>query len=269
LNWGIFIKKAIFNRGMFVNTLNPTLLRIGFLEIRYYGLVYALGFLLVYYFLNRKKEELEASEDQIVSLTIALVIGLLVGARAFHFLFSEPSIFIKDPSELFRIWHGGMSFFGALLGCFLGAYFYLKKQHLSVLKFSDIVVIPATIALVLGRIANFINGELVGTATNLPWCVIFPNFDNICRHPYQLYASFSHLVLLGLLLWVAKIKAQENLKEGIMFCSFLVGYSMLRFITDFVREDPRFLGMTVWQYISTIVFVIGVLGLRKKLGRNS
>lgn len=250
---------------MFVNTLNPTLLKIGFLQIRYYGLVYALGFLLVYYFLRKKREELKASEDQIANLVIVLAIGLLAGARIFHFLFSEPTIFIRDPIELFRIWHGGMSFFGALLGCFLANFLYLRKQGLSVMQFADIIVIPATIALVLGRIANFINGEIVGTATNLPWCVVFPNIDNICRHPYQLYAAISHLVLLGILLWVAKVKLQKKLKQGIVFYSFLVGYSLLRIITDFVRADTGFLGLTVWQYVSIVVLVIGAVGLRKRL----
>ena len=246
---------------MFIHNINPTLLKIGFLEIRFYGIVYVLGFLLAYWFIYKKREQLNIKKEQIDNLILALIIGLLVGARIFHFLFSEPLTLIRKPLEIFMLWHGGMSFFGALLGCFIAVYYYTKKLNLNWKKLADIIVIAATIALILGRIANFINAELVGTASNLPWCVIFPTIDKICRHPYQLYASFSHVILLGVLLFVNKIK---NLKNGIIFLTFLIIYSILRFITDFTRLDPRFLGLTVWQYISIIVTGIGLYLLIKQ-----
>lgn len=239
---------------MFINTLNPTLLKIGIFEIRWYGLVYVFGFLLVYWMLYRKREELKISVQQIDNLVIAIFIGLLVGARIFHFLFENPYILIKNPLEFFMIWHGGMSFFGALLGIFIASVYYLKKISLDWRKFADIIVIAATVALIFGRIANFINGELVGTASNLSWCAIFPNIDNICRHPYQIYASISHIILLGCLLFVNKIK---NKKDGAVFFTFVIGYSVLRLLTDFFREDPRFLGLTIWQYTSIVTIFIG------------
>jgi len=239
---------------MFINTLDPTLLKIGIFEIRWYGLVYIFGFLLVYWMLCRKRNELKINSQQIDNMILAIFIGLLVGARIFHFLFSEPSIFLKDPLEILKIWHGGMSFFGALIGIFVASYYYLKKLNLDWKKFADVIVIAGTIALILGRIANFINGELIGTASNLPWCVIFPNIDDICRHPYQIYASLSHLLLLGCLLLVNRIK---NRKDGAIFFTFVIGYSILRFLTDFFRDDPRFFGLTVWQYLSIITAFFG------------
>ena len=112
---------------MFIHNINPTLLRIGFLEVRLYGIIYALGFLGLYFYLNKKKDKLKIEKNQIDNLILHLLIGLLVGARIFHFLFSEPSIFIKKPLELFMLWQGGMSFFGALLGCFIALIYYTKK----------------------------------------------------------------------------------------------------------------------------------------------
>jgi phosphatidylglycerol---prolipoprotein diacylglyceryl transferase len=254
---------------MYIHNLNPTLFELGPLEIRYYGIVYALGFLLVYYLIYKKKESLEIKGEQIDNLMLSLLIGLLVGARIFHFLFSEPYIFLKKPLELFMIQNGGMSFFGALVGCFLASFWYLKRIKLDWKKFADIIVVATTIALIFGRIANFINGELIGVVSNLnlPWLVNFNNeIDEIgklvFRHPYQIYASISHLFLLGLLLFVNKIK---NRKNGIVFAVFVVGYSILRFLTDFLREENiRFIGLTVWQYVSTVVFVIGVIWMIKE-----
>jgi phosphatidylglycerol:prolipoprotein diacylglycerol transferase len=227
----------------------------GFLEVRFYGIVYALGFLLVYWLIYRKRDALGIKREQVDNLILILLIGLLVGARLFHFLFSDPLIFFRSPLEILKIWNGGMSFFGALIGCLTGAIWYLKKIKLNWKKFADIIIIGVTVALIFGRIANFLNGELIGTVTNVPWCVIFTSFDYLCRHPYQIYASISHVLLLGGLLYVDKLRVDKNLKNGVVFWTFILGYSLLRFVTDFFRVDPRFLGLTVWQYLSLVVFV--------------
>jgi phosphatidylglycerol:prolipoprotein diacylglycerol transferase len=247
---------------MFINNIDPTLFKLGIFEIRLYGIVYVLGFLLVYYFLHKKKDELGIKKEQIDNLIIALFIGLLIGARIFHFLFSEPSFFIKNPLELFRIWHGGMSFFGALIGCFIASVGYLNRIKLDWKKFADLIVIAATIALIFGRIANYMNSELVGTVSNLPWCVVFTAVDDLCRHPYQIYASLSHALLLVILLVVNKIK---NRKDGAVFAAFIIGYSILRFITDFFRDESfRLFGLSSWQYICVTTFVVGLVLLIKQ-----
>jgi phosphatidylglycerol:prolipoprotein diacylglycerol transferase len=244
---------------MFVNNIDPTILKLGIFEIRFYGIVYVIGFLLVYWLIYRKRKELGIKREQVDNLIIILFLGLLIGARLFHFLFDEPSVFLSNPFEIFMVWHGGMSFFGAFLGCLVAAIWYLKKINLDWKKFADIIVIAATIALILGRIANFINGELVGTPSTLPWCVIFPMTDSVCRHPYQIYASISHALLFIVLLFVNKIKNVKMLRGGVVFVSFVIGYSFLRFLTDFFRADLRYFGLTIWQYISIIVFLIGII----------
>lgn len=248
---------------MFIHTIDPVLFKIGFLEIRYYGLVYFLGFMLVFFLLRKHKKELGLEEENIYDFIIYLFLGLFIGARIFYFLFSEPYTILNSPLEFFKIWKGGMSFFGSLIGILIAGYIFCKKRKLDFYKLGDFVVIPATFGLFLGRIANFLNGEFAGTITNVNWCVIFKNYFG-CRHPYQLYAALSHLVLLFLLLKIKSIKESKKLKEGIVLISFIILYSLFRFFTDFFRENPRLLGLTGWQFMSILFFLFGLTWLYKK-----
>ena len=243
---------------MFYNNLNPVLFKLGFLEIRYYGLVYLLGFLLVFLTLRKNKEKLKLNKDEIYDLIFYLFLGVFIGARVFYFVFSDPNTLLNDPLEFFKIWHGGMSFFGSLSGVIISSLIFCKKNKINFYKLGDILVFPTTIALILGRLANFINGELVGTITNVKWCVVFKNYYG-CRHPYQIYASFSHLILLFILFKMRKIKDVKKLKDGTILISFIMFYSLFRVITDFFREEPRVFGITIWQFISIIFFVIGLI----------
>lgn len=232
---------------MFIHAIDPSLLKIGFLEIRFYGIIYVFGFLLCYYILNKERKKLKLNKKQADNLAFYVLLGLLIGARIFHFLVNDIKIFVSDPLELLRIWNGGMSFYGGFFGVLAVSYLYLKKRFV---EFGNIIVIPVSFILILGRIANFINGEIVGTVSNLPWCVVYSFTDNLCRHPYQIYAAISHFVLFSSLLVIKKYK------EKTLFLSFVIGYAALRIITDFFREDARFLGLTVWQYISILVILI-------------
>jgi phosphatidylglycerol---prolipoprotein diacylglyceryl transferase len=248
---------------MYVHNIDPTLFSFSFLQIRFYGIVYAFGFLLTYFLLLKNKNKLKIKKNQIETLILGIYFGLIIGARIFHFLFSDPLIFINDPIEVLKIWHGGMSFFGALLGIFIFTYYYLKKIKLKWTKFADIIVLAVSFTLIFGRIANFINGELIGTPSNLPWCVIFTQIDTVCRHPYQIYASISHLFLFGIIFFVYKLTNKKKLKNGTSFFTFLLFYSVFRFITDFFREDLRFFGITHWQYVCVIVIGISLYAIIK------
>ncbi|MBI5389903.1 prolipoprotein diacylglyceryl transferase [Candidatus Woesearchaeota archaeon] len=249
---------------MFIDNLNPVLLHLGPLEIRYYGLVYVFGFLFTYFLLWKNKEKLGMVADEIDQLILYLIVGLLIGARMFHFLFSTPQIFWEDPLELLKIWHGGMSFFGGLVGVMVAGWIFLRKKTVSFLQVADLIVFPGIATLMIGRLANFINAELVGIPADparLPWCVIFPRVDMLCRHPYQIYASVSHLFLLIILLVVWKIKQKKQLSDGILFFLFVIGYGVLRFITDFWRDDPHLWLFTIWQYVSLVVVGVSVVVL--------
>lgn len=249
---------------MYIHNFDPVLLKLGFFEIRYYGLVYLLGFFLCYIFLKKNKKELGLNDDDISNLILYLAAGIIAGARIFHFIFSEPYTLINDPLELFRIWNGGMSFFGSLTGVILSGYLFCKRKGTDLFKLADVLVFPATISLILGRVANFINGELVGTITNVSWCVIFNNYQG-CRHPYQIYAAFSHLILLFVLFFIYRLKEKRKLKNGILFVSFIIFYSLFRILTDFLREDLRFFGFTIWQYMGLLFLLLGLWFMKKKI----
>jgi phosphatidylglycerol:prolipoprotein diacylglycerol transferase len=246
---------------MFIHNINPTLLTLGPLEIRYYGLVYVITIIICYLFLKKKTKK--TGIKNVDDFLLYLIVGLLIGARLFEFIFTNPSIIIKQPLEIFKVWHGGMSFFGGLAGAITATIIYCKKNNKNYWKITDLIIFPVIIGLILGRIANFINAELVGTITNLPWCVMFPGYTG-CRHPYQIYAAISHLVLFGIIYLIYRIKNSRKIKSGIVFLSFTFFYSLLRLITDFVREEPRFLGLTVWQYISIATMIISLIIFIKK-----
>ncbi len=232
--------------------IDPVIFSIGFLEIRYYGLVYVLGILLTYFYLKRKKV---LSEDELDKFMLYLTVGMFLGARLFGIMSQDVFILFKDPLEFLKIWNGGMSFFGGFLGATIGSYLVLKKR---IFHIGDYVVLPVTFSLILGRLANFVNQELVGTVTDVSWCFNFSTAAG-CRHPYQLYAAFSHLVLFLFLFFISK----RNYRRGEVFGSFILGYSILRFTTDFFRENPKVIGLTGWQWLSILFFVVGVLYLMK------
>jgi phosphatidylglycerol---prolipoprotein diacylglyceryl transferase len=265
--------------------IDPILVNLGFLQIRYYGLVYAIAFLLLYIVLIRKKV---LTEEEASSLVLHCGLGMLIFARLFHILFDNLSYYLAHPIEVFFIWQGGLAFFGGALGLFLGGYWYAKKRGKSLVSYmqiADYAALVGCFALIFGRIANLINQELVGRVTTIaqtPWCFEFvsyftsqgPVFEGVCRHPYQIYASISHLVLfiVLILLYVylqnhkLRVHAGEKhyVNHGIIFFVFIVGYSVLRFITDFWRDDAVvFIGLTHWQIISAIIFFVSLFLFRQ------
>src|SRR3989344_5052686 len=175
---------------MFYHNINPVLFSIGSLEIRWYGIIFVIGFLIAYFMIGylAKRKALNLTKDDTADLLFYLVIGILIGARAFYVFIYNAGYYISNPLESLMFWHGGLSFHGGLVGAVIAAWIFCRKKKLSMLELGDIIVIPLAIGLCLGRIANFINGELVGMVTNLPWCVNFKGYEG-CRHPSQLYES--------------------------------------------------------------------------------
>lgn len=240
---------------MFVHAIDPVLFNIGSFEVRFYGLVYVLGFILCYYILYKKRYDLKLTKKQVDNLGFYFLIGMLIGARVFYFIFSNIGL-LKNPLEFFMIWHGGMSFYGGFLGSLLASYLYLKDKFID---FADLMVIPISLILIFGRIANFINGEIVGLVSDVPWCVIFSGIDGVCRHPYQIYGAISHTLLFSGLLVVKKF----SVRKGKVFFGFVFGYTILRIITDFLRDEARFLGLTAWQYVSILILITALIYYRK------
>jgi phosphatidylglycerol---prolipoprotein diacylglyceryl transferase len=253
---------------MFVDNINPVLLKIGSLEIRYYGIIYALGFMLTYIFLRyyiRKEKITNLNEKQLDDLMIYIIIGVVVGARFLYFVFYSPFTFFTNPFEVFIIWHGGLSFHGGLIGVILALILFSRKLKVNFMQIADAITIPASLGLALGRIANFTNQELYGTITNVPWCVKFTTSEG-CRHPYQLYASLSHFIMFFILFLIYK----NQKKEGTTFWSFVFFYGLFRFITDFWREEIIItFGLNEGQLLCLVMIAVSsVLIIKRKLNKK-
>ncbi|MBI4440470.1 prolipoprotein diacylglyceryl transferase [Candidatus Woesearchaeota archaeon] len=244
---------------MYVHNIDPTLLHIGPLEIRYYGLVYVLGFIASYYVLiwYQKKGYLELKKDDVENLLLYIMLGVILGSRLGE-VFWEPAYYLSNPINILKIWEGGMSFHGGLIGVIIAVYYFSRKYKIGFLEITDIIAIPAVIALAFGRIANFINGELWGTVTNVPWCVQFKNAEG-CRHPVQLYAAFGRFVAGGILILLARSRR----KTGFISFAFLTLIGIGRFFSDFLREDPRLFGLSLGQYLSLAMAIAGIYILAK------
>jgi len=247
---------------MFVHNINPTLFRIGTLEIRYYGIIYALGFIIAYFMLIHlsKIKNIKLTKDDIADYLFYLIIGIIVGARLFFILYNF-SYFINNPLEIIAVWKGGLIFLGGFIGAILAGTLFLKKKKIPFYQLADITIIPLALALALGRIANFINGELVGTITKVPWAVKFPLYEGF-RHPVQLYNS---IALFGIFTILWKLK-DKQLKKGTLFWLFLTLYSLERFILGFFKaadEKGLILALTIEQLTYIVTFIIGSLFLYK------
>lgn len=243
---------------MWTYSLDPVLFSLGSLEIRWYGVIYALGFLLGLFFLLESREKLGLSKDKIYDLLFYLMLGDIIGARLFHVLFWEPSFYFANPLQILFLWKGGLAFHGGLVGICLAAYIYCRKKKVSFLKVADVLTIPSLIGLGLGRIANFINGELVGRVTDVSWCVNFG--DGLCRHPYVLYSAVKRFALAGVLYGIQR---SFVLKEGFLFYSMILLMGIGRFFLDFYREDILYGGLSVGQWMSLAMVVVGILILLK------
>jgi phosphatidylglycerol---prolipoprotein diacylglyceryl transferase len=247
---------------MLSHSINPVFWEIGPIQIRYYGIIYIMGFIIGYFFLKRlvKEQHIHIKDECILDYIIAIAFGSLIGARLFYCIIYNPFYYLSRPWEIIFIWHGGLSFHGGIIGSAIAVYLFCKKHKLNVPQIADMTVIPLAIALSFGRVANFINGELVGRLTSVAWCFEFPNAEG-CRHPSQLYESIKNMFIF-FTLWTIRGK---KYKQGVLFGIFIVMYSGLRFFIEFLRE-PDFhigfiLGMTLGQILSLMMLIFGIIWL--------
>ncbi|MBW2988002.1 prolipoprotein diacylglyceryl transferase [Candidatus Woesearchaeota archaeon] len=244
---------------MFYHNINPVLLKLGSLEIRYYGLMYVVGIAVCYLIVARysKRLKLGITKQQIQDILFWGVLGLLLGGRLGYCLFYNPGYFLSHPLDIVKIWEGGMSFHGGLLGALLLTWIYSKRHSLPFLKLADLFVLPVPIALAFGRLGNFINGELYGRPCNCWWGFYFPNAPDhglVPRHPSQIYEMLKNLFIF-LVLWVL---SNRKHKPGFLLFSFIFLYGLLRFIVEFLRApEIVFMGVTMGQWLSIPMIVIG------------
>ena len=246
--------------------IDPVLLTLGPFEIRYYGLVYVLGFIIAYVWLRYmvKHKKINLDNDELDTLIIYLMLGVIIGSRLFHIMFWEPSYYLAHPLQMLEIWKGGMAFHGGLIGVIVATWLFsrkpsIKEKGITFAKIADIMVIPAVFALALGRIANFLNGELVGTKSSLPWCFNFPGYEGY-RHPVQLYGALKRFIVMGILIFLNNVYVTKGrFKDGFLFTVFIGLMGIGRFMVDFFREDPRWFGLSEGQYLGLAMFIGAVV----------
>lgn len=246
-----FVNPRGYLNSMDINHLNidPIAFEIGPLVIRWYALAYLAGFLIGWRYCLRiaTKKGGRPNKDDIDDFLTLAVIGVIIGGRLGYVCFYQPSYFLSEPLEALKIWNGGMSFHGGVLGVIGAMFLFAKKNKINLLKLSDYICAAAPIGLFFGRVANFINGELYGTVTGTTKGVVFPNAGIAPRHPSQLYEAFLEGIVLFILLWL--LVRSPNVKTGTVSAVFLLGYGVFRMLVEFVREPDEYLGL-IGGYIS-------------------
>ena len=248
---------------MFINNFDPIALQILSFEIRWYSLAYIFGIMLGWLLCKKvfiKKSNINEKFDDYISY---LIIGVIVGGRLGYVVFYNFSYYINNILDIFKVWEGGMSFHGGLIGIIITSILFAKRYNQDSFLYMDLVALVAPIGIFFGRLANFINSELYGIPTEVPWAVTFVQIDNFARHPSQLYEA----ILEGLILFLILIYFRKKnflKKPGLISGLFLIIYSIFRFIVEFFREPDEQLGYLIFnlsmgQIISLMFILFGVI----------
>ena len=252
---------------MFINKFDPVAFEIFSFEIRWYSLAYIFGILLGYLYCKKiliKDKKIFEKFDDFISY---LILGIIFGGRLGYVIIYNPLYYLNNPLEIFMIWQGGMSFHGGIIGVIISSYIFSKINKINFLSILDLVSMTAPIGIFLGRISNYLNSELYGKVTEVPWSTKFILVDNLSRHPSQIYeAIFEGIILFILLNFFYR---KMFLKSGLISSLFLIYYSLFRFICEFFREPDLqigylFFNLSMGQVMSVIFLSIGLILFLKK-----
>ena len=248
---------------MFINNFDPVAFQIISFEIRWYSLAYILGIIIGWILCKKifiKNLDINQKFDDYITY---LIIGIVIGGRLGYVLFYNFNYYINNILDIFKIWQGGMSFHGGLLGIIIASILFAKKNNQDLFVYTDLVSLVAPIGIFFGRLANFINSELYGKVTEVPWAVTFVQVDNLSRHPSQLYeAIFEGIILFILLLYFRRKNFLA--KPGLISGLFLIFYSVFRFCIEFFRVPDEQIGYLIFnlsmgQIISLVFIMIGTI----------
>jgi phosphatidylglycerol:prolipoprotein diacylglycerol transferase len=248
---------------------DPVLVSFGPIAIRWYALAYIVGILLGWLYARAliKTETLWGGPAPMTvsdfdDFVLWVTLGIILGGRIGYVLFYNLPYFIENPLEIFQLWKGDMSFHGGFIGCLIVIFLFARFRNISFLSLGDLTCAAATIGLFLGRIANFINGELWGRPTDVPWAIVFPNGGPEARHPSQLYEAFLEGIVLFIVLALL-IRAGALKRPGLITGAFAVGYAIARSICEFFREPDAQLGflwggLTMGMLLSIPLMLVGI-----------
>jgi len=257
---------------MFINNFDPVAFEILSLEFKWYSLAYIAGITLGWAYCKKKLIKDSHVFNLFDDFITYLIIGIILGGRLGYVLFYNFRYYLENPLEILMVWNGGMSFHGGLIGVIFVSTLFANKHRINQFIFLDLVAISAPIGIFFGRIANFINSELFGRATDMPWGVQFILIDKIKRHPSQLYEAFLEGIILFLILQYFFKKDYSQI-PGKISGLFLIFYSLFRFLVEFYRSpDPQIgyliLNLTLGQLISLLFLIIGIFLFYLKKNEN-
>ena len=253
---------------MYIHNLDPVLLDFGFITIRWYSLAYVLGIVFGWWFGRKiikkllKNVKFKFDLNNFDDLVTYLIISIIIGGRLGYIIFYNFNYYISNPLDIVKIWEGGMSFHGALIGIVLGTHIFAVKKNVPTFFLLDVIACVSPIGIFLGRVANFINGELVGKVTELSWGIVFPSVDMLSRHPSQLYEALLEGLILFFILNTIIMKRQY--KIGFISSFFLIFYGIFRIIAEQFREPDSQIGFLLNYFsmgtlLSIIMIVIGLI----------
>jgi phosphatidylglycerol:prolipoprotein diacylglycerol transferase len=253
---------------MYIHNLDPVLVDFGLIVIRWYSLAYIIGILAGWWLGKRiinyknKFKQVSINTKEFDDLLSLIIISIIIGGRLGYILFYNLNFYLENPLETIKIWTGGMSFHGAMIGIIIISYFFSKKKNVQFFCIADVIACVAPIGIFFGRIANFINAELYGLPTTVAWSVIFPNIDDLPRHPSQLYESALEGILLVVILNF--IIFSKNYKNGLCSGLFLFLYGIFRIFVERFREPDAQIGYLFGQismgaFLSFLMVLTGII----------
>ena len=257
-----------------VHNFDPILIDFGILQIRWYSLAYIFGILIGWWYgkilINKQADNLDQKKytENFDDLIGFIIIGVVVGGRLGYVFFYNPNFYFENFLEIFKLWKGGMSFHGGLLGVIFSIYIFSKIRNLNFKLYFDTISCVSPIGILFGRIANFINSELYGIPTEKSWGIIFPSVDNVPRHPSQIYEALLEGIILFLI--INFILYKKNLRHGAVSFVFLILYGIFRIISEQFRQPDEQVGylfnyISMGSILSAIMIILGILFLLKSV----
>lgn len=250
--------------------VSPEIFSLGPIHVRWYGLLFAMSFIVGYQIFTWIFKIEKRSENDLNDLVWYMILGTVIGARLGHCLFYNPDYYLSHPLEILMVWKGGLASHGAAIGILTAIYLFVKKRpKFTYLWVMDRIVITVALAAFFIRMGNLFNSEIVGKPTDLPWGFVFTSIDNVPRHPAQLYEAIAYLIIFFILFFQYK-KQKENIRDGFLFGEFLIGIFGFRFFVEFIKENQSLfensMSLNMGQILSIPLVILGIylLAIRKE-----